>query len=184
MRALVLLALVVGCGGGEPGEAKGDAAGSASAQVASSAPAVAASAAPSATAEVKAEDPQRVALKASLDFLKAMQPKRKELGAVDVKALDENTDPNKLLGRPGQYLAKLVWRIEGLGDSQDDATIEFYPELAGAQARAEYIRKIGEASPMFLQYVYVNEKRAAVLRVPKALTPTQAKAWENLAQSF
>ncbi len=178
---IMLAPLVLGaCGdksaaGGEPS------ASSAPAATATASAAVSATATASAAASA---DPTRLALQASVDFLKAMQPKRKELAAVDVKALDENTDPNKLLGRPGQYLAKLVWRIEGLGGSDDDATVEFYPDLKGAQARAEYIRKVGEASPMFLQYVYVNEKRAAVLRVPKALTPTQAKAWEELAQSF
>lgn len=48
------------------------------------------------------------------------------------------TDPNKLMGRPGQYVAKITWSARG-----EDATLEVFETLPAALARAEYVRKIG-----------------------------------------
>jgi len=117
--------------------------------------------------------PRKVALGTVIAFLKAVEP-RKDLVMTKPESFDEDTDPNKLLGRPGQYLAKVNWTIDG-----KDATIEVYDDLDAAKARAEYVGNIGKSTPMFLQYIYVNEGRKAVLRLPHELSPKDAKLWEE-----
>src|SRR6478735_5137938 len=107
-------------------------------------------------------------------FLEAAGP-RPELDAATV--FTEDTDPNHLLGRPGQYAAKMNWKLGG-----EDATLEVFPTLEGAKARKEYVDGIGKATPIFLQYTYLNEKLFAVLRLPKELTPTKAEEWNTLLQ--
>lgn len=98
-----------------------------------------------------------------------------------VQAFTAETDPNKLLGRPGQYTVKVSWKdTRALAGAQGgDATIEVYPDLDAAKKRAEYITEIGKASAPLLQYVYLNEKHRAVLRAPKDLTPDQAKGYQD-----
>ena len=103
------------------------------------------------------------------------------LPVVSVQSFTSETDPNKLLGRPGQYTIKVNWKdSRAVGGLQGgDSTIEVYPELDAAKQRASSIEAIGKATPMLLQYVYVNEARRAVLRVPRDLTPDQAKAYQD-----
>lgn len=119
------------------------------------------------------------AIKSGIAFFKAIKAQRSSLGVTDLKLLNEKTDPNELLGRPGQYVVKAVWKVQG-----EAATVEFFPTLEGARNRAEYIREIGQRVPMMLEYVFLNEKRRAVLRVPKKLTPTQAEAWATFTKEL
>jgi len=95
------------------------------------------------------------------------------LGASKVIVYDENTDPNKLLGRPGQYTVKVNWTVAG-----DEASIEVFPDMGAAKDRAAYVDRIGKAAPMLLQYVYTNAQRLAVLRLPRALAPSKANEWK------
>jgi hypothetical protein len=99
-----------------------------------------------------------------------------------VVAYTADTDPNKLLGRPNQYAVKVNWgdtRARSGGANVDDGTIEVFLDLDGAKKRAQYIETLGKTAPIFQQYVYVNEKRKAVLRVSHDLTPDQAKAYQD-----
>ncbi len=59
------------------------------------------------------------------------------------------------------------------------ATIEMFSDDASMQARFTYLDGIQKSSPLFLQYMYRNDARRLVLRVPKELTPDQAKAYEE-----
>ena len=76
-------------------------------------------------------------------------------------------------------MAKISWKLEG-----EDATIEVFRAGDGAQKRADYVQQIGKSTPMFLQYVYVNAKRSAVLRLPKELTPARAKDWQAMFEAL
>lgn len=98
------------------------------------------------------------------------------------------SDPNHLLGRPGGYLSKAGFadtRIKP-ADAKDDTPgavdlggdIEVFSDHAGAQARADYIRKAMAAMPMLgTQYEYVSGP--VLLRLSQVLTPDQAAAYKK-----
>lgn len=90
------------------------------------------------------------------------------------------TDPNKFLGRPNQYIAKAAWHDSRLPaptnpktpEVSDGGGLEIYPDAAGAATRGAYIAGIGKASPLFAEYDYLYGP--VLLRLALALTPTQA----------
>lgn len=164
-RAALVLLLTIGCDRTEPTPEP-------AAATAATTSEVTATAAPAASPE-PAPDPKVAALETMKAFVAAAS--EKGIALKDSKIHDEESDPNKLLGRPGQYLAKVNWTIDG-----NDATIEVFASAEDAKARADYVEKIGKSSPLFLEYIYVHPKRHAVLRVPKQLTPTKAKEWEAM----
>jgi hypothetical protein len=98
---------------------------------------------------------------------------------------NEATDPNNLIGRPGQYVAKGTWHdtrlepptaLDKLG-VDDGGGVEIFATNAAAQKRYEYIKAIGEGSPLFLEYGYVQG--VVYLRVSKELTPSQFEEYKN-----
>lgn len=89
------------------------------------------------------------------------------------------TDTNKLLGRPSQYVGKLNWTDPRVPTQKLGATVEMFTDDASMQARFTYLDRILKSSPLFLQYIYRNDARRLILRVPKELTPDQAKAYED-----
>ena len=70
-----------------------------------------------------------------------------------VGAHEPERDPDGLLGMPGQYLAKLTWRVEG-----KDAALEVFASSEDAEARAESLRP-------WLPFVFVHPNRCAVVRL-------------------
>ena len=95
-----------------------------------------------------------------------------------------DTDPNHLLGRPGQYTGKVSWHDIRAGDLVDgitpESTIETFDSLTDLQRRATYMNAIINASPLFGQYMFEDDAHLALLRVPFALTADQAadyQAW-------
>lgn len=96
------------------------------------------------------------------------------------------SDPNHLLGRPGQYTAKESWtdsRVDPVqvlddkpGSVELGGSIEVYPDGTGAANRTKYIQAIAKSSPLFAEYDYVVG--TSVLRLSKLLTPDQAKAYQ------
>jgi hypothetical protein len=124
-----------------------------------------------------AKQAKLAALNTLIGFTEAARKANLELTEqVNIK---EDTDPNNLLGRPGQYVAKTNWKING-----KDATLEVFANVEDAKARKQYVDGIGKASPLFLQYSFLNESRAALLRVPKQLTPAKAQEWDAMLQGF
>jgi hypothetical protein len=93
----------------------------------------------------------------------------------------EENDTNKLLGRPGQYIAKASWADKRIkqpesGDPQG-GTVEAFESQESLERRKGYIEKIGEASPIFAQYLFTHKN--VLLRLERALTPTQAADYEK-----
>ena len=89
----------------------------------------------------------------------------------------EDTDPNHLLGRPGQYIGKL-----NFGDTryknqkaEDFATIEIFKTEAERDARYDYVDSVTKGTPFFM-YQYKHEN--LLMRLPHEMTPTQAKEYE------
>lgn len=151
------------------------------------APTASASAAPSSAASgdplTTEQANERATIQTQIDLLQLLIAKKKTLpkGDPELKLFrldglvtyDEKTDPNKLLGRPGQYIGKWNWKLAG-----DEGTIEVFANAEDAKRRADRSRSIGEASPLLLKYVFLHPTRHLVLRLPKALTPAEAKKWE------
>lgn len=106
-------------------------------------------------------------------------PDRKLFLMEKVVTYNEKTDPNELLGRPGQYIGKMNWPMAG-----DEATIEAFANAEDAKRRATYLETIGKSAPMFLTYIVVHPTKHLVLRLPKALQPAHAKKWEALLLSL
>lgn len=105
----------------------------------------------------------------------------RDLGAQGVPAklgtvYDENTDPNKLLGRPNGYLSKAEFTDNRITEGQKAGSVEVFEDADGAEARAEYIKALGK-SPMLAEYTYVAGN--VVVRVDRSMVPSDAKAYED-----
>lgn len=96
---------------------------------------------------------------------------------------DATTDPNHLLGRPGQYTSKAAWVDTRLkvdpnvkldpGDVGLGGGVEVFPDAAGARARADRIQSLTQAVPILgVEYDYLAS--GILVRVSGALTPAQA----------
>lgn len=90
------------------------------------------------------------------------------------------TDPNKLMGRPGGYEDKATWRDTRLSDPllagvEAGGSVEVYADAEGATRRAEYVATIARSSPLFAEYTYAHGR--IVLRLSRQLTPDQAEQY-------
>lgn len=88
---------------------------------------------------------------------------------------DENTDPNKLLGRPNGYLSKAEF-TDSRVKADKAGSVEVFDDASGAEARAEYIQALGK-SPALAEYTFVRGN--VVVRVDKDMAPSDAKAYEE-----
>jgi hypothetical protein len=100
------------------------------------------------------------------------------LPVTGIVAYTAENDPNKLLGRPGQYIGKVSWKDSRAGQSASEATVEWFGDDQSFNARFTYLDGIIKSSPLLLQYMYKNDARRAIARVPKELTPVQAGDYE------
>jgi len=167
MKILPLLVAIVACGGTPPSAAVASF-GSFTPEPKTASPAPTLAPTPTPTISPLLGDAVAAAVKAS------------GFPIAELTVFTAETDPNKLLGRPGQYAAKVSWRDTRVTDRYaDQATIEVFPDSASLQMRFTYIDGIMKSSPLFLQWMYRNDARLALLRLPKELTPDQAKAWED-----
>lgn len=123
------------------------------------------------------------------EIVNKMKSENSNMGKVVVYT--EDTDLNKLLGRPGQYTSKVGFedkRLEQVNANNEFLTEEERNEPTGGSvevfdnekdmlSRKKYIESFS-SSPMFSQYVY--SKGNALLRIDGKITPTQAKEYEEL----
>ena len=97
---------------------------------------------------------------------------------------DEETCPNNLLGRPGQYIGKADWedtRVDQYGDYLTGGTIEVFKDESTLAKRKEYLEPFLEEA-MFLQYMFIHKN--VIVRVDKELTPTQAEDYKDALESL
>jgi hypothetical protein len=94
-----------------------------------------------------------------------------------------SSDPNKLLGRPDQYVGKANFRDRRLKDdtlpgidTTEGGSVEVFADEDTAKTREEYVKAIGE-TPAFAEYGY-REGRV-LLRLGNELTPNQAAKYED-----
>lgn len=127
------------------------------------------------SAEVSAKAPENAA-----EAISAIQAQGLKLQ--DVVVLDEKTDTNNLLGRPGQYTSKVFFhdvRHPKTPESGDEfeATLEMFPSPKEAKARHDYIAEMTAGMPVLLQYQFLRGN--TLLRLPKAFTPSETKDYEQ-----
>jgi len=113
--------------------------------------------------------------------------KAKGLPISDSFTYDENTDQNKLLGRPNQYTGKANFRDSRTQYStatgadisvSDGGSVEVFANTADAGKRFTYIQAISSSGGLFTEYEYYDNG-VALLRVSHELTSTQAKAYQD-----
>lgn len=124
--------------------------------------------------------------KTATDLITALKAKGLPIGEIFTVTADN--DVNKLLGRPGQYTSKVMFKdtsvkiayINHTGAAinvSDGGSIEVCDTITDAQNRFKYIQAISKSSSMFAEYEYLNG--TAILRVSSQLTPAQAKVYET-----
>ena len=104
-----------------------------------------------------------------------------------IQVYDASTDPNKLLGGAGQYTSKVNFLDKQLGGSQgaslgeinigQEGSVEVFANEEEARKRTEYVRSITERSALTAEYSYL--RGLVYLRLPRGLTPEQAKEYEQ-----
>lgn len=98
-----------------------------------------------------------------------------------VRYYTASSDPNKLLGRPGQYNGKANFRdrfLSGAGfDVENGGSVETFSNTTAARKRFNYVSSVTESSPLFAEYDYLEG--TVFLRLSHELTPKQAKVYER-----
>jgi hypothetical protein len=91
---------------------------------------------------------------------------------------DALSDPNNLLGRPGQYLSRASFDLPG-GDRTADpglidrgGVIEVFLDSADAQTRAHYLDVVTKMMPIFAEYDYLAGP--ILVRVAGSVSPADA----------
>lgn len=103
----------------------------------------------------------------------------------DVTVYTATSDPNALLGRPGQYMAKLNFldtrlsrQTPGSIEVEDGGSVEVFGSPADAKARYDYVQAVTKGNPLITEY---DELQGVVLlRLSHRLTPDQAIAYQRV----
>lgn len=110
-------------------------------------------------------------------------------GATKPVVVTAETDPNKLLGRPGQYTARGGFDLPG-GDPEGETgrierggIVEIHPDAAAAAARAKYIADSLKANPI-LGVEYHYPAGPVLVRVTGKVTPANAKKVEDVVATL
>lgn len=96
------------------------------------------------------------------------------------------SDPNDLLGRPGEYTSKVNFRdtrIKNPPDPTDvDAggSVEVFASSGAAKKRADYVQATTRGSYLFPDYGYRRDR--VFLRLSSMLTPGQAKRYNAVLE--
>ena len=114
----------------------------------------------------------------------ALKLKGQGLPIRQVEPYTEDNDPNRLLGRPGQYVGKVNFRdrraendrLKGL-DVSEGGSIEIFETEEDAERRTAYLEGIAKSGVgPFAEYDYPRGR--VLLRVAGNLTPKQAREYE------
>lgn len=95
---------------------------------------------------------------------------------------DESTDPNNLLGRPGQYVEKMNFTDARGHKTPLDCSIEVFPDNATAATRKNYIDSIGKAASIYAAYSYLHHN--VLVRISFAVLPKDADAYRQALESI
>lgn len=104
-----------------------------------------------------------------------------KLPVTGVIVYTESSDPNKLMGRPNQYITKTQFgdsRVKQLDPTDPvGGTIETFANKEDLNDRKTYIEGIEKDMPAMTEYIYTNGNY--LLRLDKSLTKTQAEQYKT-----
>lgn len=86
---------------------------------------------------------------------------------------DENTDPNKLMGKPFGYVQKINFVYNG----RYEGTVEVFTNTADATARNDYISSITQQSPILGYYTFQYD--TVLFRLEYATPSSDADMFSN-----
>ncbi|WP_270888939.1 hypothetical protein [Pedococcus sp. 5OH_020] len=96
--------------------------------------------------------------------------------------ITEDNDPNNKIGRPGGYVSAATLYDSGASCTElgveCGATVEVWPDEAGARSRSKFIQDALKAANGALGEEYHYQHGAVLLRVYGDLKPSVAKKYE------
>ncbi len=103
----------------------------------------------------------------------------------NIEIYTEETDVNKLLGRPHQYVGKINFgdtRIKNVGSDKTPNSIEVFSTDEDLQARKTYTEGFSKSGGPFLQYIYSHKN--VLLRLSHELLPKDAAEYEKILKTL
>jgi len=95
------------------------------------------------------------------------------------------TDPNKLLGRPGNYVEKANWadkRADQIGGDMVGGSVEVFASQDDLSRRKTYLDGFAKSGGIFSMYVYTAKN--VLLHIDGALSPKQAAGYERALKAL
>lgn len=117
--------------------------------------------------------PEKLVLVPAENVIEAF--KGASLPMVSIVPKTAESDPNKLLGRPHQYIEKIDFKDKRVKDGE--VYVETFNNLDDLQSRFEYVDEIAKKMPMVAQY-QIKHKNVLV-RLDKEFTPAQVAEYEK-----
>jgi hypothetical protein len=117
--------------------------------------------------------------------------KARGLPVAGIIVYDENTDPNKRLGRPGQYMSKINFtdtrakrgQASGGKDVADGGSVEVFDNASDAMTRGVYIETVTQGMQILgSEYDYIAG--GVLLRLSGNLVPSAARKYANALNSI
>lgn len=102
-----------------------------------------------------------------------------DIDLLDWTIFDGETDPNHLLGRPGQYIDKATFWDPRIGDperGEEAGTVEVFSTEKDLLSRMRYIQGVAEHLPIAVQYQFRH--KLILLRLNKRFSPKSAAEYE------
>lgn len=103
----------------------------------------------------------------------------------NVVVYNEETDTNKLLGRPNQYVGKINFgdtRVKPKGGEKSPNSIEVFAKDEDLQSRKQYTENISKSASIFAQYIYAHKN--VLVRLTHDLLPKDAAQYENVLKAL
>jgi hypothetical protein len=95
----------------------------------------------------------------------------------NVQTLTAANDPERLLGKPGQYSSKIAWRDQRA--ASEDATIELFADEASMRTRLQALQAIPKTAPQYTPYLIGDPAKKALVRLPKGMSPDGAQGYQR-----
>jgi hypothetical protein len=99
-----------------------------------------------------------------------------------IQALTAETDPEKLLGKPGQYSSKIAFKDNRT--ARAEGAVEVFPDEPALKGRADRLEAMARQNPQLAKWIYSSASTRMLVHVTKDLTPAQAKAYQQWLGSY
>ncbi|SNS20804.1 hypothetical protein SAMN06295912_102270 [Sphingomonas laterariae] len=108
--------------------------------------------------------------------------KKQGLPISDITVYTAENDPNKLLGRPNQYVAKANFFDTRHPADEANNTVEIFASEESAKARRDYVEAVTKDMPMLVQYQFLAGN--ILIRLDKAVTPAESEEYRKALDAF